>query len=458
MRALGASVAAVAPTYSISVAAGDDRTLALPVDTARAAEVVARVSARDAASWAAFASRVRRVSAFLEQLYQLPAPDVGTTSLGEIMPLLGVGRKLRGLGRDGMMELLRILPMSVSDFVEDEFESDLLRAAVGAGGVRDLRQGPRSGGTVFNLLHYLCGAPHGSVRARSWWRDGPGAFDDTVAGVARDAGAVIRLSAGVARIVIRDDVVTGVVLDDGEELGAPAVLSTHDPAHTMVRLVDPVWLDPEFLHAVGNIKFRGCTAFVQFAVDRLPALTGLDGVVSLTGDLTSLERAYDAAKYGQVSEHAHVEVTAPTLRWPSMAPDGKHALIARVQYAPYARHDGATWNPDTERALADGAMRAIERAAPGFTSTVIHRAITTPATLEREYGLTEGAVSQGEMTLDQVLFMRPVAGWSRHAMPVPGLYLAGSGTHPGPGVTGGAGWLAAREALARGAQRGRVSA
>ena len=225
-------------------------------------------------------------------------------SFGELAPLLSLGRKFRALGRADMIELLRVMPMSIQDLLDDWFESPILKAAVAAGGVRDIRQGPRSGGTSFVLLHNLVGAPAGL--ARPWWRDGPDAFTGAVADVARANNVAVRTGAHVARILVRDDVVTGVVLANGDEISAPVVVSTADPARTLLGMVDPVWLDPEFLHAVRNIKFRGCTALVRFALDRLPDVSGLEdssaalsGTMSLTPSLDALERAYDAAKYGR---------------------------------------------------------------------------------------------------------------------------------------------------------------
>ena len=220
-------------------------------------------------------------------------------------------------------------------------------------------------------------------------------------------------------------------------------------------MIDPVWVDPEFLHALRNIKFRGCTAVVQYALDHLPpvpvlasAAQPLAGIVSLTPSLEALERAYDAAKYGGVSTEPHVEISVPTLRWPSLAPPGKHVLVARVQYAPYQLRDG-TWDAARSCALGDATTRAITRVVPQFTDSVLYRAVLTPRDLEARFGLTEGAVTQGELMLDQILFMRPVAGWGRYSMPIDGLYLGGAGAHPGPGVLGGAGWLAAREVVRR---------
>jgi phytoene dehydrogenase-like protein len=446
-RGIGlAPMAAIHPQYSVTVPTGDGGVLAIARDPAHAAEAIRKYSVRDAERWPAFAVQLRALSGFLESLYQLPAPDVDTTSLGEIIPLLGLARKLRTLGRGDMTALLRALPMSVQDLLDDEFESPLLKAALGAGGVRDIRQGPRSGATAFVLLHYLVGAPAGSVRARSWWRAGPDAFNTAVESIARQHGVVIRTGVGVARVLVRDDRVSGVVLNDAEEVFAPVVISTADPAHTLLHLIDPVWLDPEFIQAVRNIKFRGCTAFVQYAVDTLPDMPGLDGLVTLTTSLDALERSADAAKYGAVSEHPHVEVSAPSLRWPHMAPAGKHVVVARVQYAPYELRNAA-WDASRAATVGDAVTATIARAVPHFADSILHRSVLTPADIETQFSLTHGAVTHGEITLDQILFMRPVAGFGRYAMPISGLYLGGAGAHPGPGVLGGAGYLAARRVL-----------
>jgi phytoene dehydrogenase-like protein len=292
------------------------------------------------------------------------------------------------------------------------------------------------------------------VRGRLPWRGGPNAFTEAAERAARRKGVAIRAGAAVTAITVRDDAVAGVVVNGGEEIRARLVLSTADPARTLLEWVDPVWLDPEFLHAVRNIRHRGCTAHVLYALDALPAFPGLAGpealagVVSLTPSLVALERAADAAKYGTVSDHPHVELSVPTLLWPDLAAAGRHVMLARVQYAPYRLRGGEAWDASRREALAEVVTAAIESVSPGLRSRILHRVAWSPRDLEERYGLREGAASQGELGLDQILFMRPVAGWGRHATPIAGLYLGGAGTHPGPGVLGGAGWLAARRALA----------
>jgi phytoene dehydrogenase-like protein len=445
------------PSVATTLVADGGDLVALPCDARQAADRIRAFSAKDAERWPAFVAQLRSLAGFLEALYQLPPPDLDAElSLGELGPLLGLGRKFRSLGRADMTELLRVLPMSVQDLAEEWFDSEPLRAAVAAAGIRDIQQGPRSGGTSFVLLHHLVGAPPGSVRARGWWRDGADAFTVTAEALARKADVAIRLTARVERISVKDDAVTGVVLAGGDEIAAPIVVSTADPARTLLGMIDPVWLDPEFLNSVRQIKFRGCTAFISYALDGLPSVHGLPdpkaalaGMVSLTPTTVELEKAYDAAKYGEVSAEPHVEFTVPSLRWPHLAPDGKHVLVARAQYAPFRLRNGATWDEARSSVFADRVTALLLRVMPRLSEHLVDRVVLTPADLATRFGLTEGAATHGELTLDQILFMRPVAGWGRYAMPIGGLYLGGAGAHPGPGILGGPGWLAARRALGR---------
>ena len=450
-RGLGLrEMARVTPEYALAVA-GPAEALVVPCDPKGAWAALRRLSERDATRWPDFIGQLHRLARFLGEVYQLPAPDIDTSSLGELLPLAGLARKFRGLGRKDMIEFLRVMPMAVQELAGDWFESDLLLAGITAGGVQDIRQGPRSGGTAFVLLHHLIGAPAGGLRNRGSWLSGPDGFLVAAEQAARAAGVEIRTGAGVHRIAVRDDMVTGVVLDGGAELAATTVLTTTDPARTFLQLVDPVWLDPDFLLAVRNIKFRGATSYLLFALDGLPARADLPeaalrGPVSLTPGAVALERAYDASKYGEISAHPHIELHVPSLTWPGLAPAGRQVMVAKVQWTPHTLRDGE-WNDARRAALTDRVTRLIGEVLPGFADRVLHRETLTPRDLELRFGLTEGATNHGELTLDQILFMRPVPGWGDHRTPIGGLYQAGAGTHPGPGVLGGPGWLAAKRVL-----------
>lgn len=442
------AIQTVARGRSMSVVGEGGEVLTLRTNIEAATTTLSRYSEKDARRWPAFVEQMRRFTRILGELYQLTPPDIDTSSWREALPLLRVGRKLRALGREDMTEFLRVMPMSIQDLVDDTFETETLKAALAAAAVRDIQQGPKSGGTSYNFLHYMVGAAHGSVRARPRWLEGPDAFARAAAEANRTLGVTFRMGTRVERIVVERDKVAGVLLAGGEEVAAPVVISTADPKRTLFGFVDPVLLDPEFLLAVKNIKMRGCTAYVLYGFDApiSDPPTPYSSAVSLTATTAALEQAADAAKYGEVSREPHVELFVPTLRWPLLAPDGRHVLVARVQYAPY-RLRSDKWDNDQACGVAETVTAMIGRVIPGFAESILHRAVLTPRDIEERFGVTEGALTHGELMLDQILFMRPVPGWGRYAMPIPGLYLGGAGAHPGPGVLGGAGYLAARSAL-----------
>ncbi len=439
----------VAADPTVVAPAGEGAWLELRRDVAATAALLKRFSPADAAQWPAFCARLHRLAGFLANLYVIPAPDIDTTSLGELWGLLQVGRKLRGLGKTEMVEVLRTVPMAAAELLDEWFEHEGLKGVIAADAITDICQGPISGGTAFTLLHHHVGAALGTLRARTTPRGGPGALIGALADLARKAGVEIRTGIAVTEILVDgDDRVGGVRLDSGQDLTTRTVVSTADPRRTLLELVDPVHLDPEFILAVRNIRFRGAQAKVLLALDGLPDAPGLPpeafkGAISISPSMTYLERAYDATKYGEWSREPYVEARVPSLLQPELAPAGQHVMVLHVQYAPFKLKSG-TWDAARD-GLADAAIGALERYLPGLTRRIRHRTVLSPADLEAQFGLTEGAVTQGELMLDQILFMRPVAGCARHAMPVPGLYLAGAGTHPGPGITGASGWLAAQQ-------------
>ena len=424
----GWTPAAPDPWLTIPLAGGG--TLALHRDAARTAEAIRRVSPADAARWREFCERAARVAGFLARLYAAPPPHPVPTGAADLLRLAGVARRARGLGRTGLTDLLRWLPMPVHDLLDDWFSDATLKGALGGLGVSGTRYGPRAGGTAFVLLHHHAGSPAGVFRSESH------GLRAALAAAARAHGAEIRTGAEVARILVTGDRATGVGLASGEEIAAPLVVSSADPRRTFLALVGADHLDPDFVHAVRNIRFRGACALVELSTAAPPPFAGIAAAPSLD----HLERAADAVKYGRVSARPCVD-----LRATGAAADGRHRVLAVVQYAPYALRDGA-WDEAARRALGDAGLGALRAHAPALADARVER-VLAPVDLEAQYGLTEGSLSHGELALDQILFMRPVAGWAHYRTPLPGLYLGGAGAHPGGGVPGAAGYLAARAAL-----------
>jgi phytoene dehydrogenase-like protein len=309
----------------------------------------------------------------------------------------------------------------------------------------DLSQGPGAAGTAFTFLHRLV-AWHGAARADMPVR----AYEQR----ALEAGVMIERNREVLSITVRDGRATGVVLGADEEIACRTVISSLDPGRALLELVDPQHHDPEFIHAVRNIRYRGVTSKILVALHRLPATSlprgagnPLAGSLFIAPTTRYVERAYEATKYGRCSEEPFVEIRFPTVARPELAPRGRHVAVLHVQYTPYGLREGA-WGALRD-SLADDAIAQVDRHLPGFASEVRERVVLTPPDLESRFGLREGAVSQGEMALDQILFMRPVPAAARYATPIEGLFLCGAGTHPGGGIHGISGALAARTAVAR---------
>ena len=353
--------------------------------------------------------------------------------------MLGLGRKARSLGRDGIIDLLRTLPMSVADVLDETFENAALKGLVATSGVSRLVQGPKSGATAFLLVHNHVGAPPGAIRSRLIARGGIGTLAKVLADAARAAGAEIRVDAPVTRISATEDGVHGVVLEGGDEIGASAVLSTLDPRRTLHDLIDPIYIDPELSQAIGTVKYRGACAKVNLVLDALPALPEelLRGALIVAPTMSYLERAYDAAKYGSISERPYLEARIPTLHDDSLAPAGRHVMSVLVQWVPYRLRGGA-WDSARRDAVGNLVVGMLAEALPGLANRIVAKQVLTPKDIEDRYGATEGSLTHGELTLDQILFMRPVPGLSRHATPITGLYLGGPGTHPGSSIASAA--------------------
>ncbi len=438
---------------TLALAPGGDN-LYLDADPSRAADALRRFSPADAQRWPEFTTMVGDLAGFLEALYDANPPRIDANTIAEHVAMLGLGRRLRKLGKARMVELLRTLPMAASELLDDWFTSDALKGAVGAQAVTHICQGPRSGGTAFVLLHHQVGRPRGALRSAPAIRGGTGALASALAAAARAAGVEVRTGADVTRIRMSAGGVAGVDLASGDAIACTQVVSSADPRQTFMRLCDPTRLDPEIVAAVRNIRYRGAWAKVNLALDTKPHFTGvtddaqLRGAISVAPSLDYLERAYDDAKYGRMSTHPYLDIRIPSVADPALVPAGKHVMSVHVQYAPYRLRDGE-WDEAARSTLGDRVMATLEAHAPGISSTVLRRQVVTPLDLEQSFALPEGNASHGELMLDQILFMRPIAAASRYRTPITGLFMCGSGTHPGGGTAGGAGARAAREILLR---------
>ena len=440
------------PAVSACVPVKDGRALVIPRDTAAAARALAPWSARDAERWPEFVATTQALTQAMGAVLGHVPPSIDTPSPSEMWDLLQVGRKLRGLGRGRLYDLLRWGPMPIGDLAAEWFETPALRAAICARGVFGMQAGPRSAGTTASWLLQAGqeGHPTGAVTIVA---GGPGSLGAALAVAALGAGAEIRRTARVARIEIDDAGVRAVVLDTGEQIEARAVISGADPKHTFLQLVDPVHLQPSFRQQVLNYRANGVVAKVNLVVTGLPAVAGLDGSgmpaeEALAGRLLvgdepdEFERAFDCTKYGRMSDRPWLEVSVPTLTDSSLAPAGQHVLSIYAQYAPYRLRDG-DWESSRE-ALGDLVVARLAEVMPDVRSRIVAGEVLTPLDLEHRFGLNGGHIFHGEHALDQLYAMRPVLGWAQHQTPIRGLYLCGAGTHPGGGVTGAPGAHAAR--------------
>jgi phytoene dehydrogenase-like protein len=432
----------------------DGRALLFSTDPGRTADAIRPFSAKDASRYPAFCDTLARLGSFLSDLLEMTPPSIDAPSTGALWDLLKTGRKFRALGRKESFALLRWGPMAVADLVAEWFETDLVQASVAARAIHGTAMGPWSAGTGAILLLAAATDPvpgGSSVTAVG----GPGTVTRAMAEAAREAGAEIRTGADVLRILVKDEAVTGVVLADGTEIKATTIVSGADPRRTFLDLVDPVELEPDFTTRLRNYRCPGTVAKLNFALRGLPAFRGITGdpAASLRGrvqvgpGIDYLERAFDASKYGETSPSPYLDVAFPSVSDASMAPSGRHVMSVHMQYAPFSLRAGS-WSEQKD-ALADLVLRTLEIHAPGVTTLVEHRQVITPDDLERVYGLTGGHIYHGELALDQLFTMRPTLGWADYRTPLAGLYLCGSGTHPGNGLTGGSGQNAAREILKR---------
>lgn len=435
------------PDPRVFAPTADGRALVLYGDMARSAQSIAQFSQKDAAAYPEFVRVMERFSGVLSQILNLAPPPIDTPSASDVWKLLPIGRRVRKLGRAEMFRLLRWGPMCVADLVNEFFEHELLRATIGARGIFGANLGPWSAGSALLLLLRAASDPHPGGSS-SFPRGGAGALTQAMAAAAKAAGAEIRTGAAIAQVQVKNGGAVGVVLQNGEEIAARAVVSGADPKSTLLGLVSPEHLDPGFATKMRNFRAKGVSAKVNLALDGLPkftaaADTSLKGRIHVGHELDYIEHAFDHSKYGEFSEHPYLDVMIPSLSDPSLAPEGKHVMSVYMQYAPLKLKSGE-WNSQ-RGALGDAVVKTLAQFAPDLPSKILHRQVITPVDLENTYGLTGGHIFHGELALDQVFTMRPILKWARYGTPIRNLFLCGSGTHPGTGLTGGSGRNAARE-------------
>ena len=414
---------------------------------------IQRHSRVDAEAYEEFGKAMQAMCRFVKPILSMVPPDPHTLDPRELMKMLFIGRRFQGMSSYDKYNQVQLMTMSAIDFLDQWFETDVLKATMSASGIIGTFLGVRSPGTAYVLLHHYMGEIDGAFRAWGFARGGTGAISNAIADAAREAGVEIRTETTIAKIIVKNGRSKGVVLSNGDEIYADIVSSSIDPRLTFTKLMDPNELPPDFLEGVNHYKFRGSSGKVNMALDGLPnfkALPGpgahLRGAISISPSVEYMERAYDAAKYGNFSPRPYIDMVIPSLTDPSVAPPGKHVLSCFVQYAPYKLRPGLHWDAIKED-FGNNVVNTISEYAPNLKDIIIGKQVVTPLDLEREWSLSEGNIFQGELSLEQLFFLRPVPGWARFRTPVKNLYMCGSATHPGGGIMGAPGRLAAIEIL-----------
>ncbi len=413
-----------------------------------------RLSPTDAETFARIDGRLKKLARYLQPFFLEPPPDVHATGVAGLLEAVRVGKRFRGISGDEIAEMASFLTGSLRDFLDRHYESEKVKTLVLANSVYGKHGGPGQPGTALGLLfHLLSGGDHEEQGFYGHVLGGMGAITQAMAAECRARGVELRTGAPVARIDVRDGRVRGVVLGDGTEIAARVVLSNADPKRTFLGLVAAEALDEEFRARIRGIKMDGPCAKVNLVLSEEPRVTGMPrdatplrrALFTLVPSLEYAERCYDAAKHGEIPEELWVDCVVASNADPELCPRGRHVMTCFVQYVPYRLREG-TWDEKRDL-LGDRVVRKIGEYAPNVPASVVARQVLTPLDLERVYGLTEGNIFHGDLSLDQLFFMRPVAGWARYRTPVAGLYLCGAGAHPGGGVTGAPGYNAARRVL-----------
>jgi phytoene dehydrogenase-like protein len=443
----------ITPPARVLALAPDRRSLCIYNDAASTISEIETISAKDAKSYPEFERSFLRIGRVLAPLPAMTPPAIEHPSPGELWNLGKLGRKFRGLGKRDAYRLLRWGPMAVADLVAEWFETETLRAVVAARGIFGAFAGPWSAGTSTGLLWQAAMEGH-AIAPAAFVKGGLGTLSGALASAARNAGVEIRTGTPVEKIEATAERASTVVLKTGEEISARAIVSNADPRTTFLNLVDPVCLDPSFLLKIQNYRATGVSAKINLALSGLPSFAGveredaktkLSGRIHVGPDIDYLERAFDAAKYGDYSRQPYLDITIPSLLDADLAPADAQVMSVYVQYAPYKLKVG-DWHSRRDD-FADNVIDVLSSYAPNLKELIVARQVITPLDLEQTYGLSGGHIHHGEQALDQFFAFRPLIGWAQYRTPIKGLYLCGAGTHPGGGVSGGSGANAAREII-----------
>src|SRR3954464_7339739 len=421
-------------------------------DHAQTRREISRHSKLDAEAYDEFGKAMLNMCRFAKPILAMTPPDPASLNPKDLLKLLFVGKRFREMSFDDQYNQVQLFTMSAIDYLDQWFETDVLKATMSASGIIGTFLGVRSPGTAYVLLHHYMGEIDGAFRSWGFARGGTGAISNAIADAAREAGVEIRTQAAIANIILKNGEAKGVVLENGDEIYAGVISSSVDPRLTFMKMVGEEHLPEDFVEDIKRYKFRGSSGKVNLALDGLPdfrALPGagahLRGAISVSPSVEYMERAYDDAKYGRYSRRPYIDIVIPTLTDPSIAPPGKHVMSCFVQYAPYNLKEG-TWDEKREE-FGDTVIDTIAEHAPNIKDIILHRQVVTPLDLEREFGLSEGNIFQGELTLEQLFFLRPAPGWAQYRTPIRNLYMCGSATHPGGGIMGAPGRNAALQML-----------
>lgn len=421
-------------------------------DHAKTRREIARHSRLDAEAYDEYGKAMIEMAHFVKPIMNMTPPDPASLNPKGLLDLLTMGRRFQKLSAEDKYNQVQLMTMSAVDFLDQWFETDVLKATMSASGIIGTFLGVRSPGTAYVLLHHYMGEIDGAFRSWGLSRGGTGAISNSIADAAREAGAEIRTEAPIAKIILKNRAAKGVVLENGDEIYADTISSSVDPRLTFMKMVGEEHLPEDFVDDIKRYKFRGSSGKVNLALDALPnfkSLPGfgphLRGAVSISPSVDYMERAYDDAKYGRYSRRPYIDIVIPSLTDPSIAPPGKHVMSCFVQYAPYNLKEGS-WDEKREE-FGDTVIDTIAEHAPNIKDIILHQQVLTPLDLEREFGLSEGNIFQGELTLEQLFFLRPAPGWAQYRSPIKNLYMCGSATHPGGGIMGASGRNAAMEIL-----------